>query len=210
MKTAMVWGAGGGIGRGLVTRLAAEGWKVLAMGRHTSELASLTPYLFEADVADPEAVEQAMAAASQQTDAVDLWIYAVGDIAAAKVLDSAPDDWQRILQANLSGAYLTVHHGLPLLAKDAHIFFLGAVSERLRFPRFSAYAAAKAGLEALGEVLGKEERKRRVTVVRPTAVDTPLWEKSPFRLPAGAMSPDQVAERVLAAYQDGHRGTLDL
>ncbi len=209
-KTAMVWGAGGGIGRALVSRLNEQSWRVLAMGRHTPDLSNLTPDLFEADVADPGGVERAVTMASQEVDQVDLWIYAVGDIAASKVADAAPDAWQRILDANLMGAYLAAHYSLPLLAQDAHLVFVGAVSERLRLPRLSAYAAAKAGLEAFVEVLGKEERKRRVTLVRPAAVDTPLWDKVPFKLPPGALSPGQAAERIMAAYREGHRGVLDL
>ncbi|MBN1135912.1 MAG: SDR family NAD(P)-dependent oxidoreductase [Anaerolineae bacterium] len=205
-KTAMIWGAGGGVGRALVSRLTTEGWRVLAMGRH---LGHLTPDRFEANVADAESVEQAVAAASQQVDQVDLWIYAAGDITASKVAEDSPEAWQRILDANLTGAYLTAHYSLPLVAGDGHLVFLGAVSERLRLPRLSAYAAAKAGLEAFVEVLGKEERKRRVTLVRPTAVDTPLWDKVPFKLPPGALSPDEAAERILAAYCDGQRGVLE-
>jgi 3-oxoacyl-[acyl-carrier protein] reductase len=206
----MVWGAGGGIGRALVSALRKEGWQVLAMGRHTTELEDLTPHLFEADLADAGAVERAVAAASKLVDQVDLWIYTAGDIAASKVSDSSPDSWQRILDSNLAGAYLAVHYSLPLLARDAHLIFLGAISERLRLPRLSAYATAKAGLEAFVEVLGKEERKRHVTLVRPAAVDTPLWDKVPFKLPPGALNPDEVAERILAAYGEGHRGVLDL
>jgi NAD(P)-dependent dehydrogenase (short-subunit alcohol dehydrogenase family) len=209
-KTAMVWGAGGGIGRALVSALRNEGWQVLAMGRRTTELRDLTPHLFEADLADAGAVEKAVAAASELVDRVDLWIYAAGDIAASKVADASPDSWQRILDANLVGAYLAVHFSLPLLAREAHLMFLGAISERLRLPRLSAYATAKAGLEAFVEVLGKEERKRRVTLVRPAAVDTSLWDKVPFKLPSGAIKPDEAAERILAAYGEGLRGVLDL
>jgi NAD(P)-dependent dehydrogenase (short-subunit alcohol dehydrogenase family) len=208
-KTAMIWGAGGGIGRALVSRLRDEGWRVLALGRHVADLSHLTPDLFEADVADPEAVARAVETASQEAGSVDLWIYAVGDIAADKVAEASPKAWQRILDANLTGAYLTAHYSLPLLAADAHMVFLGAVSERLRLPRLSAYAAAKAGLEAFVEVLGKEERKRRVTLVRPTAVDTPLWDKVPFNLPPGALSPNEAAERIMAAYHNSHRGVLE-
>jgi NAD(P)-dependent dehydrogenase (short-subunit alcohol dehydrogenase family) len=206
----MVWGAGGGIGRALVSTLKEEGWRVLAMGRHTADLEDLTSHVFEADVAQPESVEQALAAASLETDQVDLWIYAVGDIAASKVADVSPQDWQRILDANLVGAHLATHYSLPLLARDSHLIFLGAVSERLRLPRLSAYAAAKAGLEAFVQVLAKEERKRRVTLVRPAAVDTPLWDKVPFKLPPGAMSPDDAAAQILTAYREGHQGVLDL
>jgi NAD(P)-dependent dehydrogenase (short-subunit alcohol dehydrogenase family) len=155
-------------------------------------------------------VEQALEAVRQETDQVDLWIYAAGDIAASKVADASPQDWQRILNANLVGAHLATHYSLPLLASDGHLVFLGAISERLRLPRLSAYAAAKAGLEAFVQVLGKEERKRRVTLVRPAAVDTPLWDKVPFRLPPKALGPDEVAARILAAYHDGHRGVLDI
>ena len=209
-RSAMIWGAGGGIGHALVAKLKEEGWRVLAMGRHTDELSDLTPYRYEAEVADPESVEGAVAKASLQVDQVDLWIYAVGDINASRVVDSSPDDWQRIIDANLTGAYLTAHHSLPLLAIDAHLVFLGAVSERLRLPRLSAYAAAKSGLEGFVEVLRKEERKRRVTLVRPAAVDTDLWTKVPFKLPQGALSPEAVADQLLAAYRDGYRGVLDL
>jgi NAD(P)-dependent dehydrogenase (short-subunit alcohol dehydrogenase family) len=205
----MVWGAGGGIGRALVSRLRKDGWDVLALGRHTADVRDLTPYQFEADVGDRGAVEEAVAMASQEVEQAELWIYAAGDIMAAKVADASPAAWQRILEANLVGAYLAVHYSLPLLAKDAHLVFLGAISERLRLPRLSAYAAAKAGLEAFVEVLAKEERKRRVTIVRPAAVDTSLWDKVPFRLPPNAVSPDEIAERILSAYRDGHRGILD-
>ena len=58
--------------------------------------------------------------------------------------------------------------------------------------------------------MASTERKRRVTLVRPAAVDTPLWDKAPFKLPPGALSPDETAARILAAYRDGHRGVLDL
>lgn len=210
MKTAMIWGAGGGIGQALVSRLREEDWRVLAMGRLTSDPGNLKSHLLEADVADPGAVERALVAARQEVDQVDLWIYAVGDIDASKVADGSPADWKRILEANLVGAYLATHYSLPLLARDAHLMFLGAISERLRLPRLSAYAAAKAGLEAFVEVLGKEERKRRVTLVRPAAVDTPLWDKVPFKLPPGALSPEEAAERILDAYREGHRGVLEL
>ena len=182
---------------------------MLALGRHTADLGDLAPDHFEVKVADCEAVERAVAAVSQQVDQVDLWIYAAGDITAGKVAEDAPEAWQRILDANLTGAYLTAHYSLPLVARDSHLVFLGAVSERLRLPRLSAYAAAKAGLEAFVEVLGKEERKRRVTLVRPAAVDTPLWNKVPFTLPPGALSPDEAANCILAAYRDGQRGVLE-
>ena len=209
-KTALIWGAGGGIGRALVEKLSDQGWKTIAISRDSSELISLTDHVIEADVAEPRDVEAAVYAAAMETESVDLWIYAVGDITSAKVGDMDDGSWARILNANLSGAYLATHHSLPLLTEDAHLIYLGAVSERLRLPGLSAYAAAKAGLEAFGEALGKEERKKRVTVVRPGAVATSLWDKVPMKVPADAPTPAKVAGRILEASESGHKGVLDL
>lgn len=210
MKTAMVWGASGGIGNALVQCLVDEGWEVLSLARDPGAVPPHSSNVIEADVADSRSVREAVARAGELVQEVDLWIYAVGDITSVKAEEMPPEDWERILAANLTGAYLSVHHSLPLLAADAHIVFLGAVSERLRLPGLAAYASAKAGLEAFAEVLRKEQRPRRVTLVRPKAVETPLWEKVPFSLPHGAMSPEDLVERVLQANQDGHSGVLNL
>lgn len=210
MKTAMIWGAAGGIGRALVEALAADEWSVVALSRHEDELASLTPYSIYVDVADSFSVQRAAQAAAFEVDEIDLWLYTAGDIAAAPVEDMAPELWNRILAANLTGAYLAARYSMPLLAPTSHLFFIGAVSERLRLPGLAAYAVAKAGLEALGDVLRKEQRRRRVTVVRPAAVVTSLWDKVPMRLPKDSPPPSEVAARILTAYRDGHTGTLDL
>lgn len=210
MQTAMVWGAAGGIGRAITTALVENGFTVVAAARQTAGLDAVTPHVIDADVNDPFSVQQAVQLAAQSVTTVDLWIYAAGDIASATVEDMDLATWERILSANLTGAYLAVHHSLPLLAEDAHLVFLGAVSERLRLPGLSAYASAKAGLEAFAEALRKEQRKRRVTVVRPGAVDTPLWDKVPLNLPGHAASPEDVARRILDAHASGHKGVLDI
>ncbi len=88
--------------------------------------------------------------------------------------------------------------------------YLGAVSERLALPGLAAYAAAKAGLESFVTALSKENRTRRYTVVRPGAVDTPLWNKMPVRLPRNAVTPAEMASRILAVYQERRTGIIDL
>jgi NADP-dependent 3-hydroxy acid dehydrogenase YdfG len=210
MKTAMIWGASGGMGRALVSTLVERGWQVVAVARHTGVLATMIPLVFEADVSKPHDVERAVLAAGQEVEQVDLWVYAAGDILAAKVEEMGPAEWQRIMDANLTGAFTTVHASFPLLAPDAHLFFLGAVSERMQMPGLAAYAAAKAGLEAFAEALRKEARRRKVTVVRPGAVATAFWNKVPFRMPANAMAPEAVAAAILSAYETQHSGKLDL
>ncbi len=210
MQTAMIWGANGGIGRALTTQLRSHGWTVVGVARQADRLHGLADLAFEADVSKPHEVQQAVMAAGQEIDAVNLWVYTAGDIASTTVAEMTPDVWQRIMAANLTGAFLTTHYSLPLLAPDAHLFFVGAVSERMRMPGLSAYAAAKSGLEAFAEALRKEARKQKVTVVRPAAVNTTFWQKVPFRMPANALAPELVAERILTAYQEGFKGTLDI
>jgi NAD(P)-dependent dehydrogenase (short-subunit alcohol dehydrogenase family) len=212
MKTALVWGAGGDIGRVLAAKLVADGWQVHAVVHHPGDqtLKRLTSHVMDADVGVPYEVQTAITGISQESAQVDLSIYTVGDITSSKVADMEPEEWERITGAVLTGAYLTTHYSLPLLTDDAHLVFVGAISERLRLPGLSAYSAAKAGLEAFVEALGKEERKRRVTLVRPAAVSTSFWEKVPFRMPANAITPGVVADRILEAHYRGHKGVLDL
>jgi NAD(P)-dependent dehydrogenase (short-subunit alcohol dehydrogenase family) len=210
MSTALIWGASGGIGRALVEQLRAENWTVAAVSRHPDDLAALTPHRYTADVADEFAVRQAVFMVAQDLPEIDLWVYAAGDIAPGKVAELDAAAWRRILDANLTGAYLTTHHSAPILAEQAHLVYLGAYSEKLRLPGLSAYATAKAGLDAFTAALAKEERRRRVTLVRPGAVDTPLWSKMPVRMPRSAALPAAVAAQILAAYTSGHSGLLDL
>ena len=209
-KTALIWGATGGIGRAIARLLREADWDVVAVGRDLLDLEDIATLTCEADVSDPNSVQSAVMTVSQEIDQIDWWIYAAGDIMASPLADTEPEEWRRILDANLTGVYLTAHYSLPLLSKDAAMYVLGAVSERMRLPGLGAYAAAKAGLEALGEVMRKELR-RPVVVVRPKAVQTDLWKKVPFNAPPGALTPDDLALRILNAYQEGYKDSrLDL
>jgi NAD(P)-dependent dehydrogenase (short-subunit alcohol dehydrogenase family) len=210
MKTALIWGASGGIGRAMAARLDREQWMVLGISRHPSDLQGLTPHAFEADVADPAQVERAVNRVRQVASEVDLWLYAAGFITATKIPEMTPDLWNRVLDANLTGAFLATRASLPLLAPRAHLFYLGAQDARLRLPGLTAYAASKAALEAFTVALAKEQRRRRVTLVRPQAVDTDFWDLVPFKKPAHAMAPEALADRIFEAYHEGHKGLLDL
>lgn len=210
MSNSLIWGASGGIGRAIAQALAQQGWTVGAVSRHPDDLVDVTDFRYEADVADGFAVQRAVYAVAQDLAPIDLWIYAVGDITARPVADMDPATWRRIVDANLTGAYLATHYSAPLLAEDAHLVFVGAHSERLRLPGLTAYAAAKAGLEAFAAAFAKEERGRRVTLVRPGAVDTPLWNKMPVRLPRSALTADDVAQRILAFHTAGSSGILEM
>jgi len=201
-KTALIWGASGGIGQALLKTLENDGWQVAAVARQIDNIQGMGTWQFEADVSDEIAVQTAVQEIGMQAGEVDWWIYSAGDILSTPLQELALKDWQRIMNANLTGVYLTAKHSLPLLTGSAPLYILGAVSERMRLPGLSAYAAAKAGVEALAEVM-KKELRRQVVVVRPGAVRTALWEKVPFKIPPSALNPQALAEKILAAYQQG-------
>ncbi len=209
MPSAILWGAAGGIGRALTQTLTAADYTVTAISRHPAEMKALTPRVIAADISQPAQVSGAARMAAEMGAPFDLYIYAAGDIASLKTAEMPPADWNRILSANLTGAFFTAQASLPHLKPDARLVFIGAVHERLRLPGLSAYAAAKAGLEAFAEVLRKETRLP-VLVVRPGAVDTPFWKKVPFAMPKNALSPASLAEQILAAVAESKTGTLDI
>lgn len=210
-KNALIWGASGGIGRAITQALTADGWTTIAIGRDETKLPNEATHTVELlNVGDDYAVRSAVMEANYAAEHIQLWVYTVGDIAAAKTDEMDSTTWNRIMEANLTGAYLAAHHSLPLLTENAHLFFIGAIDERLRLPGLSAYAAAKAGLQAFTDAFRKEQRKKKVTLFRPGAVATPLWEKVPMKQPKDAMTPEKLATKLLETYQTQKTGTIDL
>jgi NAD(P)-dependent dehydrogenase (short-subunit alcohol dehydrogenase family) len=137
-------------------------------------------------------------------------IYAAGGLNANLLEKLTSEEWNATLTANLTGAFLASRASLNLLKRDGHLILIGAYTEKITLPRMGAYVAAKSGLESLVTVLQKENRKLKITLVRPPAVDTPFWQNVPFRLPASALQPQQVASAMIAHYVKGEVGELNL
>jgi NAD(P)-dependent dehydrogenase (short-subunit alcohol dehydrogenase family) len=209
MKKAIVWGANGGIGRAIQDKLDIEGWITVGAARHNVQDIK-NDLQIRADFCELETVQRELQRVSEQSNPFDLWIYAAGDILSNKAESLDLQHWNRIMNNNLNAAFITYQASLPYLAPDAHLFFLGAISERLRLPGLSAYATAKAGLEAFVMTIAKEDRKRKYTVIRPAAVATSFWEKVPFNLPSYSATPEKVAMKILEAYENSEKGLLDL
>jgi len=209
MNKIIVWGAEGGIGEALLKVFKKDGWWSAAAARKLTSRSELADQRAEADFTRPDETRKAVEelVGDQKLDA---FVYAAGDISSQKVSQADPERWEEIISNNLTGVFHTLQASLPYLAEDAHIFILGAVSERLTLPGLSAYAAAKAGVEALAVSLAKEERRKKISVIRPGAVATELWEKVPFKQPENSLPPEKLARKVLEAYREGHKGQLDL
>lgn len=210
MPDALVWGASGGIGGALVTVLKQHGWRVFAAARDETRIPPEADETFHFEAASRDTVESVAVMVAQDTDGLDLMVYAAGGIAAAPLQQLEPGRWQAVFDANLTGAYLTAKACLPLMAEGGRMVFLGAYVDKITLPKMGAYAAAKAGLEPMLKVLQKENRKHQFTLVRPGSVKTPFWEHVPFSLPKNAMSADRVAKAILEHHVSGGSGLLDL
>ena len=210
MKTAMIFGAAGGIGSAIGHYLKSKGMLVVAGVRHIESGLNFSDLVIQGDFSREADAMRMIREAAEEIDQIDLWVYAAGDIGYAKLGEGNSAGWEQIFSANITGAHYTLSASFPLLAEDAHVMFIGAYTDRLIMPGLAAYTASKAALAAYSAIVEKELRGKKVVLIRPAAVDTPFWKKVPFKLPTNAMLPEAVAEKVHAAYMQGLTGLVDL
>lgn len=210
MADALIWGASGGIGQALVRLLKEEGWRVFAAARHTERIPDEADFVYGFDVMNPTTIAETELLVAHDTTGLDLIVYAAGDLRPDTITRTTFDQWQAVIDTNLTGAFLTASNSVYLLKDGGHMMFIGAYVDHVILPKMGAYAVAKAGLETLAAVLRKENRKHRFSVVRPGAVDTPFWEKAPFRKPADAKPAALVAQAILNHYHAGENADLNL
>ncbi len=208
MKTALVFGAAGGLGRAITASLQAADVRVLGVARDEGSLAGLA--CTSADLTVEHEVAAACLWAAQEAGSVDLLVFAAGRMAHSPLAQTSPEALHRLWADNLLSAHLVNRHATPLLDPQGHRVFLGAYVDKLNFPQLGAYAAAKAGLDAWVRVLIREERALKTTLLRLPAVDTPLWTAAPFPLPRGALSPSRVGDEVVRCWREGNAGVVDL
>lgn len=209
MPEALIWGASGGIGAALTRHLKAQGWTVYGAARTEDKAPSEQDLIVSFDAGRPDSIAQAVYSIAQQTNKVDLVVYAAGGLISSPLEKLSPEDWRAIMDANLNGAFYAINASLNLLT-DGHVMVLGAYVDKVTFPRMGAYVSAKAALEPLVTIFQKENRKFKFTLVRLPAVDTDFWQNVPFKKPETALSPDEVARAIEAHYQQGASGTLDI
>ncbi len=172
MKRAVVTGGTRGIGRAVADRLAAEGWDVLAVARHTAP----SPHRFAAcDVADARAVN----AIFHALDRVDALINCAGT-AGANRLDGDDVLWHAIIGSNLHGTYHCCKAALPLLPDaTGRIVNIASVLGLRGVPDQTAYCAAKHGVVGFTRALALAVAPRGITVnaLCPGWVDTAMAEQ---------------------------------
>ncbi len=213
-KTAIITGAGKGIGKATAEALAAEGVQLGLLARTASDLEQLQQDLSSrygvkvftatADVANSTEVRAAVSSLASSLGRVDILINNAGTGAFAKLVDMDPEQWEQIIRVNLMGAYYVTHELLPgmLEQQSGDIVNIASTAGERGFATGSAYCASKFALLGMTEALMQEVRKSniRVTALTPSTVNTPLAVNA--GLPIGdedrMMQAEDVAQLVLA------------
>lgn len=184
-RTVLITGAAGGLGRKLAEVFLAGGWRVAA-GQHSKRVhaaaANLKPV--QLDVTNGSEVNSVVETLVTDWGRLDVLINNAAIAADGSITNLSIDDWQRVLDVNLKGAFLCTQAVLPammLQQRDGHIINISSFAAKNGHAVQANYVAAKAGLVGLTQSLAKEAGKRnvRVNALFPGVLATPMTAHLP-------------------------------
>ncbi|PIE57696.1 MAG: beta-ketoacyl-ACP reductase [Desulfobulbus propionicus] len=219
-KKAIVTGATRGIGKAVTRALLEQGATVIGIyaGNKTAAqqltkeavLLAGTLKLYQLDVSDYTAVEHFYTWVVEQFTTIDILVNNAGVRRDAVLAMMKPEDWQRVLEVNLSGGFHMSRFVVPLMMQQKYgrIVFITSPMGAMGFPGQANYAASKAGQVGLAKSLSKEVAKKKITVncVSPGFIATDLiddlsesqLQEYKKMVPQRRFGrPDEVAEAVL-------------
>jgi NAD(P)-dependent dehydrogenase (short-subunit alcohol dehydrogenase family) len=214
---ALVTGGTRGIGAAIADRLKADGYKVVTLGRNGGDV--------QADVADAASVQAAFDRVREQHGPVLILVNNAGVTADGLAIRMPDDDWAKVIDTNLTGAFNCTKRGLEdmLRARWGRIVNVSSVSAERANSGQANYAASKAGLLGFTRVVAKEMAKRNITAnaVTPGFIETDMTAELPTaeiaaHIPAARVGkPEEVAAAVAflvsddAAYVNGATLAVD-
>jgi NAD(P)-dependent dehydrogenase (short-subunit alcohol dehydrogenase family) len=228
-KTALVTGASSGLGRHFAQVLAQAGAKVVLAARRMDELEKLAGEITAAggqampvrlDVTDAAAVRAALDAGEARLGGIDILINNSGIAQGVAVLDQTEEDWDRVLDTNLKGAFLVATETARRMrdAKRAgSIVNIASILGLRQSGQVTAYAASKAGLIQMTKSMALELARYniRVNALAPgyintemnrDFIDTPVGEALVRRIPQRRIGrPEDLDGALLLLASDASR-----
>jgi NAD(P)-dependent dehydrogenase (short-subunit alcohol dehydrogenase family) len=207
--SALVTGAGRGIGRAIALALAREGARVTAVARTASELDSLVEEIetvggrgvaFAGDLRSPSACAGAVAAAVDCFGGLQVLVNNAGVGAFANVADTTDEDWDAVIGTNLTAVFRLTRAALPHLAhRGGHVFMVSSLAGTNPIAGMAAYCASKAALDHFAACLMLEVRQKgvKVTTIAPGSVDTAFAGAPRPPDTSWMLAPEDVARTVL-------------
>ena len=174
MKTILITGAAGGMGRATVSLFQKQGWRVLALDRVAIEQEeNITPIV--ADLTDETSVQKAVVAVGELTQKLDAILHFAGVYMLDSLIEMPTEAYDRIFDINVRGVYLVNKYFLPLLSEGSRIVITTSELAPLDpLPFTGIYAITKAALDKYAYSLAMELQLRdiKVSVLRAGAVET--------------------------------------
>lgn len=205
-KSAFISGASKGIGYAVAQALAGAGYAVTITSRNEQEIAEAAGKLGRGvrgvvcDVKDPAAVQREIDAHVTAFGGLDVLFVNAGVGRFANIEDLSIQDWQDVIDTNLSGAFYTIKAAIPALKRrGGYIFTLSSLAGRNPFAGGAAYNASKFGLNGLSEVLTLDLRQHdiKVTQIMPGSVATHFNGHTPSDADAWKIQPEDIAQLSL-------------
>jgi len=178
-----ITGATSGIGQAALERFAAEGWRVIAVGRREDRLRELAAahkgkaLPLALDVRDRQAVNQAFASLPQDFAAIDMLVNSAGLALGLEPAQSCGlDDWDTMIDTNIKGLAYCTRAVLPGMVERnrGHVINLGSIAGTYAYPGGNVYCATKAFVEQFSRSLRCDlyGTAVRVTNVEPGLLET--------------------------------------
>jgi NAD(P)-dependent dehydrogenase (short-subunit alcohol dehydrogenase family) len=210
-KVAMVTGGSRGIGLAIATALVREGVQVVVTGMSAAHLSTARSKIdgagpgaletLQADVRKYDEVARAIDAAAARFGGLDILINNAGVGIFKEVAEMSPQDWQQVIDTNLTGVFNGCHAAIPHMRRrgGGFIINISSLAGKNPFAAAAAYCASKAGLNAFTEALMQEVRYDgiRVSYVMPGSVATAFSSGDESKGADWKISPDEVADVVL-------------
>jgi NAD(P)-dependent dehydrogenase (short-subunit alcohol dehydrogenase family) len=226
-SSALVTGAGRGIGRSIARALAAEGARVTAVARTASDLHSLVREIESAggravslagDLRERGTCDAAVAKAVEAHGGLQILVNNAGIGGRAPVAEMSDEAWDDILRTNLTAVFQLTRASLPHLGqKGGHVFMVSSLAGSNAIAGMAAYCASKAALDHFARCLMLEVRHQgvKVTTLAPGSVDTGFGGRAGHGREADAwmLRPEDIAGAVvdlLRTRDDAHLSRVEM
>jgi NAD(P)-dependent dehydrogenase (short-subunit alcohol dehydrogenase family) len=217
---ALVTGASQGIGTACARALSEAGHRVALVSRDAEALQAVAVSLpgdslvVPADLLDTSATEAAFARVEQEWGPVEILVLNAGASMSAPLVKTSDDDWQRMLDLNLTAPFRCLRRALPSMtaAGFGRVVVVASVAGKAGSARIAAYTASKHGVLGLVRSAAMEVARSGVTVnaVCPGYVDTPMTDESVANIAAGTGRSEPDARAILESMQPiGRLVTVD-
>jgi NAD(P)-dependent dehydrogenase (short-subunit alcohol dehydrogenase family) len=222
-KTALITGAGRGIGRGIALAFAKEGCDVAIAARGANEIADTAKEIralgrkaleLIMDVSNMKQVVDGVNVALAEFGKIDILVNNAGYACFKPFMELSEEEWRQTIDVNLTGAFNCTRAVAPSMIerKSGRIINISSVAGLKPISEQSAYCASKFGLNGLTKVLAMEFRQYGVGVhaICPGGVDTRLArEAMPQRDKTNWLQPDDIAHAALFLATQSDRAASD-